>query len=147
MKIGACILVALSIIAFGVYDCVKFKKVTDVLEEILTLLSVFKNEINYRQSAYAELIQSSQKQGFSHLFFKGESITFDCNNQNIQKLFSSFLESVGTTDVQGQIAICDEYTEKFTHLLSQQRKKEESKFQVNLSLSFLGALSVIIIFI
>lgn len=148
MKAGACFLVALSIILFGVYDCIKFKKNTRITEEILSLLELFKNEINYRKASYSELLQAGEKQGFRYISFQNGKICLSCDNEHtVSKEFSHFTEKIGTTDAQGQVALCEEFTEKLRYILSKQRAVEDSKLQVNLALSFLGAISVIIIFI
>lgn len=148
MKVGACFIVALSIILFGVYDCMKFKKNTRIIEEILSLLELFKNEINYRKASYSELLQAGEKQGFRYISFQNGKICLDCDDGHmLSREFGHFTEKIGTTDTQGQVALCEEFTEKLRFLLDKQRAGEDSKLQVNLALSFLGAVSVIIIFI
>lgn len=148
MKTGACILVALTIIVFGAHDCIKFKKTTLAIEELISLAELFKNEMKYRKASYTDLLQLGKKQGYKHIYFNESEISLVCEEKgSLSKDFLRFTEKIGTTDEQGQIALCDEYEEKLRYLLTKQRAKEESKLQINLSLSFLGALSVVIIFI
>lgn len=140
-------LVALSIVILGLYDCLKFKKTTLLLEEIIDFICLFKNEMNYRRASYPDLIKLGEKQGYTYISFENNKPSVDNLACALTREFNQFAEQIGTTDDEGQITLCNEYKEKFSHLLKVQRSKEESKFQVNLSLSLLGAMSVIIIFI
>lgn len=147
LKVGACILVALSIISIGLYDCIKVKKTTHLLEEIVDFIGLLKNEINYKKASYPDLMCIGKKQDYTYILFDKHKPEVSDINPDLSKEFLRFTEQIGTTDEQGQIAICNDYSEKFSRYLKNQRSKETSRLQVNLSLSILGALSVIIIFI
>lgn len=145
MKSLVAVVVAISIIAIGAYDCLKFRKTTIAIEEILKLLNIFRNGINYRKASYADLISTAQSQDFRYISFDKDKMVLDCTSSCVCSKFDALVENIGTTDVQGQLSICGEFIEGFTHMLAKQRAKESSKMQVNLSLSLLGALTVIIL--
>ncbi len=148
MKITGILIIAVVIIALGVFDSVKFQNNIKALEEILKLISLFKNEISYKNSSYDELYASGEKENFKNIAFKnGEIFLSDELSKTVNREFYSFINKIGTTDCEGQKTICDSFYNGFLNELNQQRAKEKTKLQVNLSLSLLGALSVVIIFI
>ncbi len=148
MKVTGLIIIACTIIFSGVTDIFKYKKNTLVLNEIIMLITLFKNEIRYKKSSFNELYESGKEQNYKTIIFKNNSIFLpEITNKKIKLLFKSFIDKIGTTDENGQISICDSYTTVFSELLNNQKLKEKSKTQVNLSLSLLSALCVVIIFI
>ena len=148
MSFIAGVIIAISIVAFGIYDCLKYKKDTKTLEETVSLLKLFKNEINYRKADFYNLICIGENQGYKNIqFADGKIIPFFSQSSVFSKDFIRFLEQIGTTDAMGQVELCDEYIEKFSTYFEKQKSKEEAKIQVNLSLSVLGAVSLLIIFV
>jgi hypothetical protein len=148
LKTGAVFVAAVSVLLFGVYDYLKYKKCINALEEAVKLFNLFKNEIYYQGSDYNALCRLGENQGFRVLAFKDSAILLQgVEDKQIQKEFSYFVEKIGTTDIEGQLAVCTEAVDKLSTILNERTKKESSKLQVNMSLSILGALSMIIIFI
>lgn len=148
MSFIAVVIIAISIVAFGIYDCLKYKKDTKTLEETVNLLKLFKNEINYRKADFYNLICIGENQGYKNIqFADGKIIPFFSQSSVFSKDFIRFSEQIGTTDAMGQVELCDEYIEKFSTYFEKQKSKEEAKIQVNLSLSVLGAVSLLIIFV
>ncbi len=148
MNFIAVVIIAISIVAFGIYDCLKYKKDTKTLEETVSLLNMFKNEINYRKADFYNLVCIGENQGYKNIQFVNEKITPLFTKDSVfSKDFMRFSELIGTTDSTGQVELCDEYIEKFSTYLQKQKSKEESKIQVNLSLSVLGAVSLLVIFV
>ncbi len=147
MKIYACVLVAASIIVYGIYDYLKFKKNTLAIGEILSFIGVVANEIHYKNSSYPDLILSGKNQGYRFICFSEENISVNCDIENIKNDFAHFTQCLGTTDIQGQLSLCNEYIEKFRCNFDKRKVKEESSLQINLSLSILCALSVVVLFV
>ena len=107
-----------------------------------------KNEINYRKSDYFEIYVAGENCNYKHLCFKDKKIfLLPQNNKNIETEFNQFINKIGTTDTDGQLAICDEYLKYFKQLYSSLKEKEASKMRTNMSLSLFGALSIIIVFL
>jgi hypothetical protein len=57
-----------------------------------------------------------------------------------------FLKSIGTTDADGQLSLCDEYQQRLKSYLDEQRSVEKSKTQVDFAVSLLGVFCVIVLF-
>ncbi len=148
MKTGTVFVVVAAIVLFGVYDYLKYKKAINALEEAVKLFNLFKNEIYYKGSDCNALCKLGSSQGFKNLVFKDSKIILQgVDDKQIQKEFTYFAEKIGTTDIEGQLSVCTEAVNKLSSVLNERAKKESSKLQVNMSLSILGALSMIIIFI
>lgn len=148
MKLGSVFIVAIAIIAFGIYDYLKYKRCICALAEAIKLFNLFKNEIYYKGSDYYALCKSGELQGYKYLLFNDEAIILQgVDDKQVKGEFTYFTEKIGTTDIEGQLAVCTEAVDKLGGILKEYSKKEASKLQVNMSLSILGALSMIIVFI
>ena len=148
MSQGTVFVVAIAIVFFGIYDFLKYKRSVSALEEAVKLFNLFKNEIRYKGSDYYALCNAGEKESFKYLHFDNTTISVsDIYDERIKTEFSYFAEKIGTTDVEGQLSVCNQAVERLNEFLKEYRKKESSKLQVNMSLSILGALSMIIIFI
>lgn len=148
MSQGTVFVVAIAIVFFGIYDFLKYKRSVSALEEAVKLFNLFKNEIRYKGSDYYALCNAGEKESFQYLHFDNTTISVgDIYDERIKTEFSYFAEKIGTTDVEGQLSVCNQAVERLNEFLKEYRKKESSKLQVNMSLSILGALSMIIIFI
>lgn len=148
LKTGTAMLVAFSLIAFGVWDCLKYKSNTRAISEAVRLFRLLKNEIHYRGTDYYSLCRLAEKENFKYITFAENEITLNgVSDFTVNNDFYYYAEKIGTTDTQGQLSLCDEAIERLNISFLEHRKKEISRLQVNMSLSLLSALSVIIIFI
>ena len=148
MKHGTVFVVAIAIIFFGIYDFLKYKRCVNALEEAVKLFNLFKSEIHYKGSDYYALCNAGEKENFKYLLFNNSVISLSgIDDERVKTEFSYFVEKIGTTDVEGQLSVCTQAIERLSSILKEYSKKEASKLQVNMSLSILGALSMIIIFI
>lgn len=140
--------VALTILGIGAYDVLKLKTKTKVLDEIIRLICFIKGELHYRTSDFETLTKSAQKQGYKYIEFENTDIFLkEYIDSSTKKEFLAFVNRIGTTDAEGQLALCDEYINRFTETLVELRQNEKSKIQVNTALSILSALCVIILFV
>ncbi len=148
MKLGTVFVVAIAIIFFGIYDFLKYKRCVNALEEAVKLFNLFKSEIYYKDSDYYSLCKAGEKENFKYILFNNSVISLGgIDDRRIKAEFSYFAEKIGTTDIEGQLSVCTQAIEMLSGILKEYSKKEASKLQVNMSLSILGALSMIIIFI
>ncbi len=148
MKTTGVICVAVIIVTLGFYDTVKFQRNIKTLEDILSLINLFKTNISYKKSDYCELYDFAVNEGYKNILFANNEIILPNETQEqIRNDFVSFVSKVGTTDNDGQLLICEEYKSKFSSVLSEYKRKSESKIQINLSLSLLSAFSIFILFL
>ncbi len=142
--VGLSALILISVIK----ECVRQTKSNKALEEILKIISIFKSEIRYRKSDYSELMTICETAKLKYL--KADDNFSFCGN-TVNSLytddFTDFLNRIGTTDVEGQLSLCDEYSEKFMSYLKEGKEKEKTGGRVNLALSALGSLGVIVVFL
>lgn len=124
------------------------RKNISVLEDIVEMIRLFRNEISFRKSDVNELLQCAQKRAFSYISFDDNKICLcGIKDEEIKEEFESFVNKIGTTDAEGQLNICNEEINVFEAMLCKHKEKETVKRNVNLSLSLLGAVCIIIIFI
>ncbi len=148
MKTTGLMLVAFAIVFLGVTDLLKYKKSISLTGEILKLIKLFENEITYKKSSFSDLCNSGKGENYNYLSFENGKVTLPSWADNkISTCFNSFINKIGTTDEAGQISICHSFYKDFSEIYEKQKNKEAGKLQVNLSVSFLCAFSVVIIFI
>ncbi|MBR5442228.1 MAG: hypothetical protein IKV44_04680 [Clostridia bacterium] len=70
-----------------------------------------------------------------------------CFDDAVDAELSLFLKSIGTTDTEGQLKLCDEYYQRMQCHLEEQRMAEKSKTQVNFAVSLLGAFCIVVLFV
>ncbi len=148
MKTVVVISVALTFLGIGAYDIFKQKSKTSILDEIVRFVCFIKGELHYRTSDFDSLIDSAKKQKYKYIGFEKSNIFLeDSVDVYVKNEFYEFVSRIGTTDTDGQIALCDEYINRFSEKLTERKQNEKSKIQVNAALSVLSALCVIILFI
>ncbi len=146
MKTFIVFFTAFSFLGIGIYDVLKQKRKTYVLDEIVRFVSFIKGELHYRISDFETLVESAKKQKYRYIKFDVLKIYPDeCCDETVKSEFLQFVNRIGTTDTDGQIALCDEYISRFSEKLSERKVNEKSKIQVNAALSVLSALCVIIL--
>lgn len=139
-------LTAFGFLVIGAYDILKQKRKTNALDEIVRFSSFIKGELNFRTSDFESLINSAQKQKYQYIKFEELKIYPDeCCDDKLKTEFMQFVNRIGTTDTDGQIALCDEYISRFSEKLCERKENEKSKIQVSAALSVLSALCVIIL--
>ncbi len=148
MKVVFVLSLAFLVLLFGASETFKQIKINKTLEEALKIISLFKNEIRFRQSDFSQLLDVYKNENFKYIkingHFKIEDVKID---EPFAEDFNDFLGRVGTTDLEGQLSLCDEFLEKFTSYLIDGKEKEKNNGRINLALSALGSLSVIVVFL
>lgn len=142
------ILASLLILFAGGVDIYRQKKKRFVLDEIVRFVLFVKGEIHYRSPDLESLLKSAREQNYSYLTFSGYQVGSDniCD-ETVKREFSEFINRLGTTDTTGQLALCDEYSNRFSERLNELKQNEKSKIQTSAALSILGSVCVLIIFI
>lgn len=131
----------------GGLDICKQKRKTCALDEIVRFILYAKSELHYRKPDIENLYCSASKQDYVYLSFTDYTVKPDdiCDSV-IKKEFAEFVGRLGTTDTEGQLALCDEYANRFTRKLTERRQKEKSKIQISAALSLLSAMCVLVLF-
>lgn len=146
MRMIAPFCIAFALLCAGAYDVFKQKQMTRALDEIVRFVFFIKNELHYSRSDFETLSEMAQKQNFGCIKFDNGNIKTDAFcGEKVGREFTGFVSLIGTTDVDGQIALCDEYLRRFSEMAQENRQKEKSRIQVNAALSVLGAVCVIIL--
>lgn len=139
---------ALVIFSLGVFDNLKQKSYNNALNEVLDLITLFNNEIRFRNSDFFELRKICAEQNYKFIVITEDFILLNKSYKfSFEKEFCCLISKIGTTDVEGQLSLCREYSEKFNSLLIEGKEKEKTKLKVNFALSTLGALSIIVVFL
>lgn len=139
---------ALGLLLLGLGASLKLKRKTSILTEIVDFIRFIRLELQYRATDSETLGLMLQKENFKYIqktdggFRLSESV-----DEKVLGCFNSFINHLGTTDREGQLSLCDEYSDKITALLDTHKQSEKSKIQVNTALSVFGALCVVILFI
>lgn len=147
MKITVVLTAALLLIAGGV-DIYKQKRKTCVLDEIVRFVLYVKSELHYRTPDLETLFECAGKQNYSYLKFSSCNVQpDDMCDEGIKKELAEFVSRLGTTDTDGQLALCDEYAARFSEKLLERKHSEKSKIQISAALSILSAMCVLVLFI
>ena len=146
-NVMACV-IATAFLMSGAFDMFRQRRRTAILDEIVQFVRFVESELHFRSPDFYSLLDTAKKQGYRYLFFQNDKIITDkfCPSE-IKTDFYRFTERIGTTDTYGQIALCQEYIERFTHILQEYKVKEKNNLQVNGALSVLGAVCVLVLFI
>ncbi len=136
------------IFLFTLSEVKKFKSESVALREILSFISSVKAELRFKLADIETLFLSSLKDDFKYITFcENRLMLKGVKNREIIKSFEAFTSKIGTTDSDGQIALCEEYYTRFNELLNEFKLKEKSKIQVNTALGVLGAVTLIVFFL
>lgn len=124
------------------------KKTTSALDDAVRFTELIKSELRFRRADFDSIYNYGKKQCYGGIVFENGGIKL---SEHVEKKyaedFKSFIDRIGTTDEFGQIALCDEYSERFSSALKERKREEKSKIQVNTALSVLCALCILIFFL
>lgn len=117
-------------VLLGVKRVCSIKRNTYTLYEILSFISTVKNNIRFSNMSYENLIEEAKKEDYKYINFN-ENITASCYvDKKVKADFTCFVNKIGTTDETGQLALCDEYTEKFKRYYNESVSGEKSRVNV-----------------
>ena len=133
---------------YGLLNVIRQTKNTGALDEFLRFISLVKTEIRYRNAELYDIYSKGIKQNYKYLSFSDSEIYINQRvDASLTEEFISFIRKLGTTDEAGQIALCDEYKDRFEEALMCKKTREKEKLQVNTALSVFGALMVLLFFL
>lgn len=136
------------IISIGYGKALKHRSDTQLLDQAVRLIGFIKTELNYRRPDCEELYRAACDNGIKCICFNNGRIKpSNAFSESVRKELNSFFSSIGTTDTDGQLALCDEYYERIKRLYDEQRGAEKSKIQVNFAVSLLCVFTVIVLFL
>lgn len=141
-------LVCTLIMGSGYKEIVKQRSRTALIDQSVRLISFMRAELNYRRLDCESLYLSARKNGFNCVSFEnGVILPCDKFPERVRCELTAFFSSLGTTDADGQLLLCDEYYERIKLLYGEQRSSEKSKVQVDFAVSLLGVFVVIVLFL
>ena len=98
-----------------------------------------KNEIRFKNAPYSVLAETVKNENFKYISFDGEKFNLDSHaEKELKDAFYGFISKIGTTDVCGQLEMCEEYSERLLKIRDSACEKSGSKIKV------CGALSALI---
>lgn len=139
---------AVACVTAGAVNAAKQKGVSVALDDAVRFVNFVKSELRYRSADFGAIYEKGKAQKYSHIKFENGEIKLSlCSDDGFKNEFSDFINRIGTTDEAGQLALCDEYSKRFSDMLEKRRKNENEKIQVNTALSVFGALCLLIFFL
>ena len=158
MKIIGVLVLGLIISTCGFIYTNKLISANTQLEKIIKLIGIIKVKICYSNERITDLVgELSKEYSFLFLNFKCDfesyfkKICFENDNLNLNKnekqVLYNFFSGLGKTDLQNQIALCDNYIKIFENILLERKEKSKSKIKLYPSLSILLGLLVVLILI
>lgn len=147
MKYIFIIITCLVIMGAGMREIQKQRQKTAFYDQWVRLISFLKTELNYRKPDCETLYNSAIENGFDCIGLSDGLIVLNGNSADkATEDLTVFLKSIGTTDADGQLSLCDEYQQRLKSYLDEQRSVEKSKTQVDFAVSLLGVFCVIVLF-
>lgn len=133
-------------LVFGFIKTAEIKKSYYCLEEICRFIIFIKEEIRYKSSSVLMLREQFINQKYRFVFWNDEKIGISklCDG-NINALFDDFCIKLGTSDVTGQIALCEQYGELFAKMKTEKEKTIPSKSKIYLAFSLLLSLCTLVV--
>ncbi len=148
MKYIIIIVVCVVIIGGGYHEISYQHRKTTLIDQSVRLIGYIRTQLNYRRSDCETLYRNACDSGFECISFEdGKLVPCGDFPENVRGELNTFFCSLGTTDAEGQILLCDEYYERIKMLSEEQRSAEKSKVLVDFAICFLGVFSVIVLFL
>ena len=165
MKLIGILMIIISCSFIGINEADKLKIKCDILNQIISMIKQIKIQLNYCVPTTREIVSDLKDKDFSYLYFvkkcfeNYDNLPFDIlwkdevekcslpiNKEDILMLIS-FGKSLGTTDVDGQIELCNSFIQKFQISLDKYTLEKEKKSKLYISLGVLLGVGVSIILI
>ena len=148
MRASVAIFISAVFLFFGVLNISRQKNKTRALEEAVRFISEIKNGVRFKNLDFDGMCSMLLSGSFPYLkISESEIVLSDFADKRARLIFKEFSGGLGRTDKEGQLLLCDEYSEKLKHLLARQLNKESERVQISASLSILGALCAFIFFV
>ncbi len=133
-------------IALGVGRVLSVKKNDEARREALDAAQLIKTEIRFRRTPFCELCELLEERGYSYIALSGGvPYLSDIAGKEAVGAFSLLISKIGTTDLLGQLELCDEICLKLSEILKKESGESASKIKVCGALTALFALCILII--
>lgn len=133
-------------IALGVGRVLSVKKSDEARREALDAAQLIKTEIRFRRTPFCELCELLEESGYSYITLSGGvPYLSDIAGKEAVGAFSLLISKIGTTDLWGQLELCDEICLKLSEILKKESGESASKIKVCGALTALFALCILII--
>ena len=140
-------LICAVIIVIGVHEVKRQRQKTMLLDQAERLVSFIRAELHFHSPDCESLYNSAVSNGFDCVrFCDGLLAPVGDFGDNATAELKVFLSSVGTTDTEGQLALCDEYQQRIKRYLDEQRLTEKSKAHVDFAVCLLSVFCVVVLF-
>lgn len=158
MKLTGILILGFIISLYGFFSANRLSLANKQLEKIIKLIGVIKLKISYRDEKVMEIIDNLSAE-YDFLFLKlncsfekyFKKICFENKGlvlaDNEKLTLFNFLDSLGKTDLQNQINLCENYIKIFEEILQERKEKSKSKIKLYPSLSILSGLLVVLILV
>lgn len=144
MNIVVSFAMAFCFILLVINKIINIRRGTQTLYEAVKFINLVKNNIRFSMMDYNNIIECSKNEGFSYVNFNEQITLSDYVDERKQAEFLAFTKKIGTTDEIGQIALCEEYQERFKEFYKESANKEKSRVNV---IGAIGILSVVCVLI
>lgn len=145
LKGVAAFLVAFMIAAAGTAKIFSIRINAAASQEALMLSRLVKNEIRFKNAPYSVLVQTVKNENYKYIGFDGEKFVLDSRaGKELKNVFSGFISKIGTTDVCGQLEMCEEYSERLLKIRDGAYAESGPKIKVCGALSALFSLCALL---
>lgn len=144
MNIVVSFAMAFCFVLLAINKIINIRRGTQTLYEAVKFINLVKNNIRFSMMDYNNIIECSKNEGFSYVNFNEQITLSDYVDERKQAEFLAFTKKIGTTDEIGQIALCEEYQERFKEFYKESANKEKSRVNV---IGAIGILSVVCVLI
>lgn len=144
MNIVVSFAMAFCFILLAINKIINIRRGTQTLYEAVKFINLVKNNIRFSMMDYNNIIECSKNEGFSYVNFNEQITLSDYVDERKQAEFLAFTKKIGTTDETGQIALCEEYQERFKEFYKESANREKSRVNV---IGAIGILSVVCVLI
>jgi hypothetical protein len=144
MNIVVSFAMAFCFVLLAINKIINIRRGTQTLYEAVKFINLVKNNIRFSMMDYNNIIECSKNEGFSYVNFNEQITLSDYVDERKQAEFLAFTKKIGTTDETGQIALCEEYQERFKEFYKESANKEKSRVNV---IGAIGILSVVCVLI
>lgn len=133
-------------VALGVGRVLSIKRSDEARREALDAAQLIKTEIRFRRTPFCELCELLEDGGYSYIrLLGGVPCLSDIAGKEAVEAFSLLISKTGTTDLLGQLELCDEICLKLSDILKKKSEESASKIKVCGALTALFSLCILII--
>lgn len=148
MKILGCALIFVSSLLCSYFYEKNIKKKIDTLEELVDLISLIKNKIEYFSEPINKIfLEYNTKNTFIKNLLESKETAVTYFDQEIQKQVSRFFSEIGNGYKKEQIALCDYNIQLLNNKLTKIKNEYPNKIKIFRSIALFVGISIIILLV